>query len=76
MDSASLLIFNGGATLHSMFPAWGDPHCDRAGIDFRVSLLFRWTTDAMREFGTGDKARKAGHDKQYREDRRLPQRLD
>jgi hypothetical protein len=67
MDSGSLLIFNGGAKLHSMFPTWGDPNNDQAGFDFRVSLLFRWTTDALREFGPGDKARKAGHDKQYRE---------
>ncbi len=50
-----LLIFNGGRTLHSMFPATlkQDPRFNRNGYDWRFSVLFRWTTPAMRKFGVG-----------------------
>jgi hypothetical protein len=65
MGHGDLLIFTGGAVVHSMVPAKDDKNFNPNGFEFRYSLLFRWTTDAMREFGPGDKARKAGHDKQY-----------
>jgi hypothetical protein len=62
-----LLTFVGGKTLHSMFPAALDSRFVPGGFDHRISLLFRWTTDAMRKHGPGDAARKAGNDQQYRE---------
>lgn len=67
MRHGDLLIFTGGQVVHSMVAAKDDPNFNPNGFEFRYSLLFRWTTDAMREFGPGDAARKAGHDKQYRE---------
>jgi hypothetical protein len=71
MNHGDLLIFNGGKVLHSMAAATDDPNFNPGGFDWRYSLLFRWTTDAMREHGPGDKARKAGHDKQYSDDGNL-----
>jgi hypothetical protein len=50
-----------------MFPVAQDPRFVAGAFDHRISLLFRWTTPAMREFGPGDAARKAGHNKQYQE---------
>jgi len=67
MDNGDLLVFNGGKIVHSMDIAAKDPNFKPYDYDVRYSLLFRWTTDAMREFGPGDAARKAGHDKQYKE---------
>ena len=67
MDSGDLLIFNGGKIVHSMDIAATDPNFKPYGFAWRYSLLFRWTTPAMREFGPGDAARKAGHDEQYKE---------
>jgi hypothetical protein len=49
-----------------MFPVAQDPRFVAGAFDHRISLLFRWTTPAMREFGPGDAARKAGHDQQYK----------
>jgi len=66
MNPGDLLIFTGGQVVHSMVGAKDDPQFKANGFDWRYSLLFRWTTDAMREFGPGDKARKAGHNKQYK----------
>jgi hypothetical protein len=71
MNHGDLLIFTGGQVVHSMFAAKDDPNFKPNGFDFRYSLLFRWTTDAMRQHGPGDKARKAGHDKQYRDEGNL-----
>jgi len=65
MGHGDLLVFNGGRVIHSMAPAADDENFHARGFEYRFSLLFRWTTAAMREFGPGDKARKAGHDKQY-----------
>ena len=62
MNHGDLLVFTGGNIIHSMFPAEPDP-----AHEYRYSFLFRYTTDAMREFGPGDKARAAGHNKQYKE---------
>lgn len=54
MRHGDLLIFNGGRTWHSMFPAAQDSqHFNRNGYDWRFSVLFRWTTPAMRQFGVG-----------------------
>jgi hypothetical protein len=66
MNHGDLLIFNGGRIIHSMFANKDDPNFKPNGFDWRYSLLFRWTTDAMRQHGPGDKARKAGHDDQYK----------
>jgi len=66
MNHGDLLIFNGGRIIHSMFATKDDPNFNPNGLDWRYSLLFRWTTDAMRQHGPGDKARKAGHDEQYK----------
>lgn len=71
MNHGDLLIFTGGRVVHSMVAAKDDPNFKPDGFDWRYSLLFRWTTDAMREFGPGDKARKAGHNKQYKNDGNL-----
>jgi len=67
MRHGDLLIFTGGQVVHSMVAAKDDKNFNPNGFEFRYSILFRWTTDAMREFGPGDKARRAGHDRQYRE---------
>ena len=66
LNHGDLLIFNGGHVVHSMFAANDDPNFNPNGFDRRYSLLFRWTTDAMRLHGPGDKARKAGHAEQYK----------
>jgi len=71
MNHGDLLLFNGGRIIHSMFAAKDDPNFNPNGFDWRYSLLFRWTTDAMREHGPGDKARKAGHDEQYKNEGNL-----
>lgn len=49
-----------------MFAAKDDPNFNPGKFDWRYSLLFSWTTDAMRQHGPGDKAQKAGHDEQYK----------
>ena len=71
MNHGDLLIFNGGHVLHSMFPAKDDSNFNPGPFDWRYSLLFRWTTDAIRQYGPGDKARKAGHDEQYKKEGNL-----
>jgi hypothetical protein len=48
-----LLVFNGGRTIHSMHPAAQDESFAPLGFDYRISLLFRFTTPSMREFGPG-----------------------
>jgi len=52
LDHGSLLIFNGGKILHSMFPADKDPNFKPNDFPCRITLLFRYTTRAMREHGT------------------------
>lgn len=51
MRHGDLLVFNGGRTAHSMFPADKDPRFNRNGFDFRISILFRWTTSIVRAMG-------------------------
>ena len=68
MNHGDLLIFTGGQVVHSMVAAKDDPNFNSNGFGWRYSLLFRWTTAAMREHGLGNAARKSGHDKQYRDD--------
>jgi hypothetical protein len=48
----SLLVFDGGHTIHSMLPANQDEQFNPNGFDRRISVIFRWTTPAMRKFGT------------------------
>lgn len=51
MRHGDLLVFNGGRTAHSMFPADKDEQCNLNGFDCRISILFRWTTSVMRAMG-------------------------
>lgn len=64
----SLLVFNGGRTAHSMFPAKRDDDFNPDGYEWRISILFRWATDAMRKYGPGQKCRDAGGKEQYSND--------
>ena len=59
-----LIIFNGGRTLHSMLPASQDSQFNRNGYDWRFSVLFRWTTPAMQQYGVGA-CNDHGQDDQY-----------
>jgi hypothetical protein len=68
MRNGDLLIFNGGLTAHSMYPAKDDPQFNSNGYDWRISILFRWTTDIMRKFGPGKAANQAGQRQQYKDD--------
>lgn len=52
LQHGSLLVFDGGHTFHSMLPAANDEKFNPNGFEWRISILFRWTTPAMREFGT------------------------
>jgi hypothetical protein len=61
----SLLIFNGGRTIHSMCPTSDDKQFNPNGFDWRISILFRYTTEAMREHGPGKKAKEEGDREQY-----------
>lgn len=63
-----MLIFNGGRIVHSMFAAEDDENFNSHGFEFRYSLLFRWTTDLMRELGPRAVMKSAAHHKQYRDD--------
>jgi hypothetical protein len=51
MKSGDLLTFNGGKTAHSMYPAAQDPNFNANGYEYRISILFRWTTGVMRTMG-------------------------
>jgi hypothetical protein len=59
LEHGSLLVFNGGKTWHSMDPATKDPNFNPNGFEYRISLLFRWTTPSMREFGPCNKVKPA-----------------
>jgi len=52
LHHGSLLVFDGGRTFHSMLPATQDKNFNPNGFEWRISILFRYTTPAMREFGT------------------------
>jgi hypothetical protein len=68
MHHGDLLVFNGGKTTHSMVLADADPNFNANGYEWRISILFRWTTDIMRKCGPGKEANQAGQPKQYRAD--------
>jgi len=65
MKHGDLLVFIGGNVIHSMFPASADSQFNANGRNWRFSMLFRWTTPAMRQYGPGKKAIAAGHREQY-----------
>lgn len=66
MKSGDLLGFIGGNTIHSMFPASQDSASNLKNRDWRISIIFRYTTDAMRNYGPGSRANKAGTKEQYK----------
>lgn len=68
LQHGDLLIFNGGRTIHSMYPAERDKQFNPNGFDWRFSILFRWTTDIMRKYGPGTEANEAGQQNQYKEE--------
>jgi hypothetical protein len=51
LNHGDLLVFNGGKVLHSMFAAEKDEQFQPNGFPCRITLLFRFTTPAMREHG-------------------------
>jgi hypothetical protein len=59
LEHGSLLVFNGGKTSHSMDVADKDENFNKNGREYRISLLFRYTTPSMREFGPGPKVKDA-----------------
>ncbi len=63
LEHGSLLVFNGGRVVHSMYPAAQDKSFTPLGFDYRISLLFRWTTNSMREFGPGPRASQLEYDR-------------
>jgi hypothetical protein len=65
LQHGSFLIFNGGQTVHSMFPAAEDAQCNLNDFDWRISILFRYTTEAMRKYGPGTKCNTKGGIEQY-----------
>jgi hypothetical protein len=66
MRHGDLLVFTGNKVLHSMYPASKDEQFNPNGYDYRISILSRYTTESMREFGVG-KCNRHGHEKQYRD---------
>lgn len=70
LQHGSLLTFIGGKTIHSMFEAARDPQFNSNGFETRISILFRWTTPAMRLNGCGQSAKAAGTLQQYAEAQR------
>ncbi len=66
MRHGDLLVFTGNKVMHSMYPASKDEQFNPNGYDYRISILFRYTTEAMREFGVGE-CNRHGHEKQYRD---------
>lgn len=52
LEHGSLLVFNGGRTFHSMLPTAKDENFNPNGFERRISILFRYTTDAMRKYGS------------------------
>lgn len=65
MRHGDLLMFYGSGVIHSMYPASKDERFNRNGYDYRISILFRYTTEAMRKYGVGT-CNQYGHRKQYR----------
>ncbi len=49
-----------------MYPAEeDDTKFNPNGFDHRITILFRYSTPAIRKYGPGKKANKAGHREQY-----------
>jgi hypothetical protein len=68
LKHGSLLVFDGGPTFHSMDPADKDAQSNLKDFPYRISLLFRWTTPAMREHGAEkSKLKENGGLKQYKD---------
>jgi hypothetical protein len=67
MNHGDLLIFTGGHVVHSMFPTAQDAAFAANGFDVRYSLLFRWTTDEMREHGPKTAGAMQSHFEHYQE---------
>lgn len=67
MSHGDLLVFTGGHVVHSMFPAAQDAGFAPNGFDVRHSILFRWTTDEMREHGQRIAGEMPSHFEHYRE---------
>lgn len=65
MRHGDLLVFTGNKVLHSMYPASKDDQFNPNGYSYRISILFRYTTESMREFGVGV-CNRHGHETQYR----------
>jgi hypothetical protein len=66
MRHGSLLVFNGGRVWHSMFPATQDKRFNPNGYQWRFSILFRWTTDVLRDYGIADKSHASQRKTAYR----------
>ena len=70
MRHGDLLTFIGNRTAHSMFVAAKDPNFNANGYEYRISILFRWTTRVMREMGPARKnwslAQVQQHEDEYR----------
>jgi site-specific DNA-methyltransferase (adenine-specific) len=66
MRHGDLLVFTGNKVMHSMYPASKDEQFSPNGYDYRISILFRYTTEAMRKFGVGV-CNRYGQEKQYRD---------
>jgi hypothetical protein len=67
MRHGDLLVFVGGNTIHSMYPASKDTRFNPNGYDWRISILFRWTSPAMAQYGAGNAAHKKEMKQQYAE---------
>ena len=65
MNHGDLLIFTGGHVVHSMFPATQDADFFPNGFNVRYSLLFRWTTDEMRDNGPSAAGKLPTHFEHY-----------
>jgi alkylated DNA repair dioxygenase AlkB len=74
MRHGDLLVFTGNKVMHSMYPASKDEQFSPNGYDYRISILFRYTTKAMRQFGVG-MCNRHGHEKQYRDATEARRRL-
>lgn len=70
LKAGDLLVFNGGRVVHSMFPAARDAKFKPNGCDYRISILFRYTTAVMRTLGSRRKywtpAQIQQHETEYR----------
>src|ERR671923_714106 len=67
MRHGDLLVFIGGNVIHSMVPASQDSQFNCNGCDWRISILFRWTSPSMAKYGAGNKEHKAEMKQEYKE---------